>query len=134
MTTSIAMAGSPAALLAQAARVLADAERQADPGERFRLAHLAALRTGAAMVAERGRPASSRRRLVSVWALLDAVAPEFREWAALFAAGAPARAAIEAGALHAVSARQADDQVRDAAAFLRLVESSLGMLAAPLAS
>jgi hypothetical protein len=132
--TSTGVGGSSATLLAQARRVLADAEVQTDPGDRFRLAHLAALRTGAALVAERGRPASSRRRLISVWALIDTVAPELREWAALFAAGAPVRAAIEAGALHAVSQRQADDQVRDAAAFLRLVESSLGMLAAPLAS
>src|SRR4051812_34484789 len=133
-TSTIGFAGSSAGLLAQARRVLADAERQAEPGERFRLAHLAALRTGAAVIAERGRPASSRRRLVSVWSLIDSVAPEFREWAALFAAGAPMRAAVEAGALHAVSQRQADDQVRDAATFLRLVEASLGMLAAPLAS
>lgn len=134
MTTFAGAAGSPAVLLAQARRVLAEAETQRDAGERFRLAHLAALRTGAAVVAERGRPASARRRLISVWALIDAVAPEWREWAALFAAGAPLRAAVEAGAVHAVSQRQADDQVRDAASFLRLVESSLGMLAAPLAS
>ena len=126
--------GSPATLLAQARRVLAEAEGQRDPGERFRLAHLAALRMGAAVVADRGRPAAARRRLVSVWTLIDTVAPEWREWAAVFAAGAPVRAAVEAGALHAVSQRQADDQVRDAATFLRLVESSLGMLAAPLAS
>jgi hypothetical protein len=134
MASSTGIAGSPPALLAQARRVLAEAERQREPGERFRLAHLAALRTGAAVVADRGRPAASRRRLVSVWALIDAVAPEWREWAAMFAAGAPIRAAVEAGAVHAVSQRQADDQVRDAAAFLRLVEVSLGMLAAPLAS
>jgi hypothetical protein len=128
------MTGSAAALLGQARSVLAEAERHSEADERFRLAHLAALRMAAAVVAERGRPASSRRRLISVWVLLGAVAPELGEWAALFAAGAPLRAAVEAGAQHAVSQRQADDQLRDAAAFLRLVESSLGMLAAPLAS
>lgn len=127
-------AGSAHALLGQATSVLGEAQRQADAGERFRLAHLAALRAAAAVVAERGRPASSRRRLISVWVLLEAVAPEFGEWAALFAAGAPVRAAVEAGALHPVSPRQADDQVRAAADFLRLVETSVGMLAAPLAS
>lgn len=127
-------AGSVAMLLGQARSALADAQRQAEAGERFRLAHLAALRGAAAVIAQRGRPASTRRRLLSVWVLLDAVAPELREWAALFAAGAPLRAAVEAGALHPVSQRQADDQVRDAAAFLDLVESSLGMLAALLAS
>ena len=69
----------------------------ADVGERFRFAHLAALRVAAAVLAERGRPASARRRLISVWVLLDSVAPELADWAALFAAGAPVRAAIEAG-------------------------------------
>jgi hypothetical protein len=131
-TTRVSVSGE--LLLGQARVVLAEAERTADPGDRFRLAHLAALRTAAAVVAERGRPASSRRRLMSVWVLLDSVAPELRDWAALFAAGAPVRAAVEAGALHAVSQREADDQVRAAGTFLDLVESSLGMLAAPLAS
>jgi SAV_6107-like HEPN len=133
-TRAVRNNGSSTALLGQARLVLADAERAADPGERFRLAHLAALRTAAGIVAERGRPASARRRLMSVWVLLDSVAPEYREWSAFFAAGAPVRAAVEAGALHAVAARQADDQVRAAAGFLELVEASLGMLAAPLAS
>jgi hypothetical protein len=134
--------GSATALLGQARVVLAEAQCQSDPGERFRLAHLAALRAAAAVVAERGRPAASRRRLTSVWVLLDAVAPELGEWAALFAAGAPLRAAVEAGALHPVAQRRADDQVRDAAAFLALVAravdrsapESLDLLAAPLAS
>ena len=67
------------------------------------------------MVAERGRPAIARRRLISVWVLLETVAPEFGEWAAFFAAAAPVRAAVEAGAVRAVSTRQADDQVRAAA-------------------
>jgi hypothetical protein len=47
-----------------------------------------------------------------------------------FAAGAPLRAAVEAGALSAVSPRVADDQVRAAREFLALVEDSLGLLAA----
>lgn len=122
--------GSAASLLGQARAVLADAARAVDPGERFRLAHLAALRTAAAVAAGRGRPASTRRRLISVWVLLERVAPEYADWAACFAAGAPVRAAVEAGAVSAVSARAADDQLRSAAEFLRLVESSLGMLAA----
>jgi hypothetical protein len=123
-----------AVLLAQARSVLADAAAADDIGERFRLAHLAALRSAAAVVAERGRPAVARRRLMSVWVLIDTVAPEFGEWARYFAAGAAARAAVEAGSLHAVSAREADDQLRAAGDFLRLVERSLGQLEAPLAS
>jgi SAV_6107-like HEPN len=122
------------ALLGQARSVLAEARSTTDVGERFSLAQLAALRAAAALLAERGRPAAARRRLLSVWVLIDSVAPEFREWATFFAAGAPIRAAVEAGALSAASSRAADDQVRAAATFLELVESALGLLAAPLAS
>ncbi len=66
--------------------------------------------------------------------LLQAVAPEYADWASYFAAGATARAAVEAGAVNAVTGREADDQLRAAEQFLLLVESSLGLLAAPLAS
>jgi hypothetical protein len=117
-------------LLAQARIVLADAAAAADPGERFRLAHLSALRTAAAVCADRGRPSGSRRRLMSVWVLLERVAPEHADWATFFAAGAPIRAAVEAGVRSAVSDRVADDQVRAAGDFLALVEQSLGLLAA----
>jgi hypothetical protein len=126
--------GSARALIGQARLVLGDSAAATDIGERFRLAHLAALRVAAAVLAERGRPAAARRRLISVWLLIDAVAPEFGDWAHYFAGGAAARAAVEAGALHAVSADEADDQLRAAGEFLHLVEHSLGMLAAPLAS
>jgi hypothetical protein len=127
-------AGSAQALVTQARGVLVESVRADEPGERFRLAHLAALRTAAAVFAERGRPAGARRRLVSAWVLLESVAPELRDWAVYFAAGAAARAAVEAGALSAVSPRSADDQLRAAQEFLALVEASLGMLATPLAS
>jgi hypothetical protein len=120
--------GSTAALLGQARLVLGEAAGSTDVGERFRLAHLAALRVAAAVLAERGRPASARRRLVSVWVLIDSVAPEYTDWARYFAAGAPVRAAIEAGSRAAVSAREADDQLRAAGEFLALVEPALGML------
>ena len=129
-----AVPGSAATLIGQARSVLADAETTLEVGERFRLAHLAALRVAAALLAARGRPAGARRRLISVGVLIDTVAPEFADWARYFAAGAPVRAAIEAGALHAVTAREADDQLRAAQDFLGLVEQSLGMLHAPLAS
>jgi hypothetical protein len=130
----IGLSGSALALLTQARAALADAAATDDAGERFGQAHLAALRTGAAVLAERGRPAATRRRLISVWVLIEAVAPELGEWAAYFAAGAAVRAAVEAGAVNAVGLRAADDQVRAAKAFLELVECSLGLLAAPLAS
>jgi hypothetical protein len=122
--------GSALGLLANARAVLEQAAATTDPSERFRLAHLSALRTAAAVLAQHGRPAASRRRLVSVWVLLDKVALEHADWAAYFAAGAPVRAAVEAGVRSAVSARTADDQLRAAGEFLATVEGSLGMLAA----
>lgn len=128
--TTYGSRGSAFGLLAQARAVLAEAAAATDAGERFRLAHLSALRTAAAVSAERGRPAGSRRRLMSVWVLLERVAPEHAEWSAYFASGAPIRAAVEAGALSAASPRAADDQLRAATEFLALVEGSLGLLAA----
>jgi hypothetical protein len=122
--------GSALALVTQAHSVLAEAAATTDPGERFRLAHLSALRTAAAVSAQRGRPASARRRLMNVWVLLERVAPEHADWAAYFAAGASVRAAIEAGSWSAVSPRSADDQLRAAGEFLALIEDSLGLLAA----
>jgi SAV_6107-like HEPN len=136
------LSNSARSVLAQARAVLGEAAAADSAAERFRLAHLAALRTAAAVFAERGRPVAARRRLVSAWVLVESVAPEFGEWAGYFAAGAPARAAVEAGAVSAVTARDADDQLRAAGEFLMLVEESLGMLvedslrlfATPLAS
>jgi len=122
--------GSSLGLLEQARAVLAEAATAEEIDDRFRLAHLAALRVAAAVLAERGRPASARKRLVNVWVLLDRVAPEYVEWSAYFAAGATVRAAVEAGARSAVTARAADDELRAAGDFLVLVERSLGLLAA----
>jgi hypothetical protein len=121
---------SPAASIASARAVLCDAARADDAGERFVLAHLAALRAGAALVARRGAPGGSRRRLVSVWVVLARVAPEFADWAGFFAAGAPIRAAVEAGAVSAVTPRTADDQLRSAGDFLDEVAREIGLLAA----
>lgn len=129
--------GPGADLVGQARIVLEQARAAsatADPGERFRLAHLAALRAAAALIACRGRPASARGRLVNIWLLLERVAPEFAEWARYFASGASTRAAVEAGAVHAVSGHRADDEVCAAGQLLELVERALGILEVPLAS
>ena len=121
-------------LLALARRGLVEASSAATPGERYATAHLAALRVAAAVLACRARPvaggsaaAPRRTRPTSAWVLLAAVAPELGEWAAFFAAGAAKRAAAEAGLPSAVTAREADDLVRDVEAFLATVESSLGL-------
>ncbi|MCP9946160.1 SAV_6107 family HEPN domain-containing protein [Streptomyces somaliensis] len=122
----------PAALdlLARAHAGLAEATALGDPGERYAAAHLAALRTAAAVLAVRGRPEAprrGRRGIRTAWELLAEAAPELAEWSDSFAAGAARRARAEAGVRGAVSARDADDLVRDAAMFLRLVERSLAL-------
>jgi hypothetical protein len=116
-------------LLRLSAHGLADAAVATTAGERYAAAHLAALRAAAAVLAARARPSGvpgARRRPSSAWVLLPAVAPELGEWSAFFAAGAAKRAAAEAGLLRAVTPREADDLVRDAATFLALVETTLG--------
>lgn len=121
-------------LLAQGRRVLAEARAEREAGERFRLAHLAALRCTAALLAERARPGAARRGPTNAWVLLAAVAPELADWASYFAAGAPQRAAVEAGSISAVSEREADDLVRAVEQFLQIAESGLGLLTPALAS
>jgi hypothetical protein len=114
-------------LLALARRGLVEAMSVERPGERYATAHLAALRAAAAVLACRARPSAGRRsRPTSAWVLLAEVAPELREWAGFFAAGARKRAAAEAGLPSAVTPREADDLVRDAETFLAVVETTLG--------
>ncbi len=97
-------------------------------GLRYATAHVAALRAAAAVVAARARPVPGRRsKLTSVWDLLAFVAPELREWAAYFSASAGKRAAAEAGIPRVVTAHEADDLVRAAAAFIAVVELALGL-------
>ncbi|MFD3455951.1 SAV_6107 family HEPN domain-containing protein [Streptomyces sp. NPDC058691] len=124
-------AGAPAAaldLLGQAARGLQEAAAQESANDRYATAHLAALRTAAAVLAVRGRPEPTKRRrqrIRSAWEVLPEVAPELAEWSALFEAGARRRALAEAGIQGAATRRDADDLVRAAGMFLRLVERML---------
>lgn len=119
----------PASLRADLQRAHAailEAELAEHPSERFLAAHLAALRVAAIILTVRGGPSSggrSRRR--SAWEVVADVAPEFGEWAAVFAATEAKRDAVRSGARAIVSAREADDLVRDARAFLGAVEGSL---------
>ena len=146
ITTSVAAGARPVSrstlpagtLLALARRGLLEACGAPTPGERYAAAHLAALRVAAAVLACRARPVTRTRagtatgtarrgRPTSAWVLLASVAPELAEWAVFFAAGAGKRAAAEAGLPTAVTAREADDLVRDAEAFLVMVEGSLDL-------
>jgi SAV_6107-like HEPN len=122
------------ALLETARQGLADAAGEQGAGARYVAAHLAALRAAAAVVAARSAPGTRPRRKAphSVWELLPRVEPALAEWAAYFAAGARTRAAAEAGLPRAVSARAADDLLRDAETFLSLAEKALGVPAQPL--
>jgi hypothetical protein len=127
------VAPSALALLESARHGLAAAECDHSAGGRYVAAHLAALRAAAAIVAARAEPAAPRRkRPLSVWELLPRVEPTLSEWAAFFAAGAGKRAAAEAGLPRAVSAREADELLRDAATFVSLAESALGVPAQSL--
>lgn len=135
----------PAALdlLAQARAGLAEAEGLPTPNERYATAHLAALRTAAAVLAARGYPdnpppargAAPRRgrraAIRSAWELLPEVAPELSEWSAHFAAGAGRRARAEAGIRGAAGPGDAESLLRDAGLFLRVAERLL-LLRPPL--
>ncbi|RAJ65478.1 hypothetical protein K378_03094 [Streptomyces sp. Amel2xB2] len=123
-------AAPPAALdlLAQAQHGLDEAVAMETANDRYAAAHLAALRTAAAVLAVRGRPETSERRrraIRSAWEVLPEAAPELAEWSVLFAAGARKRARAEAGIQGAATWREADDLVRDTEVFLRLVERML---------
>lgn len=100
-------------VLSRAALVAAEVcEVSAD---RFDQALLAALRAATAVLAVRARPGGAGPGR-DVWRLLPQLMPELSEWAAYFAAAAAKRRAAVAGA-YQVTAREADDLLRDAQAF-----------------
>ncbi|HVE26336.1 MAG TPA: SAV_6107 family HEPN domain-containing protein [Sporichthya sp.] len=113
-------------LLTAAGHCLAQAGAATRPVDRYAAAHLAALRGAAAVLAVRAQPVTGRRRKpASAWELLVTVAPDLGEWAAFFASGAQKRAAAQAGLTRSVTAREADDLLRDAATFVALVAAML---------
>lgn len=93
---------------------LAAAEDAAGPAARYLAAHRAALRVAAGVLAAR-RPRLRERR--NIWAVVAQVAPELGEWADYFAMLQLKVQAVEAGAVGVVTAREADDLMRDAQAF-----------------
>jgi len=127
--------GSVVALLGQAKTTWAEAVLESRAAEKYRAAHLAALRAAASVLALRARPASAlRRRPTSAWVLMDKVAPELSEWSAYFADSAARRAAIEAGSTSVVTEREADDLLRAAGEFIAIVERMAGVLSLGVAS
>ncbi len=113
-------------LVILARRSLTEAHIATEPAERYVAAHLCALRAAAAVVAARTEPDHRRRQVRSVWAVLPTVAPELTEWSQFFALSAKKRSAAEAG-VKCISAREANDLLRDADAFLVRIVSILGI-------
>ncbi len=111
-------------LLGRSHLTLESACRTSDVAERFRDAHLGALRAAAALVAARSVP-SPRSRPRSVWQVLPRIAPELGEWATFFADCSTRRSAIDRG--EPVSVREADDLLRQAEMFLEIVQDCLGV-------
>lgn len=111
-------------LLATAQDALRRAEWAPSAALRYELAYLAALRCGAAVLARRARPRSLRTRPRGMWALLARTAPELGEWAGFFAVCGTQACALAEGRA-AVSVRQADDLLRDAADFLAVVTGAV---------
>lgn len=111
--------------LHRARSALVEAELAPHPSDRYLAAHLGALRVAAVVLALRARPGQSSSRPRNAWLVLAEVAPELGEWAAFFAATEGKREAARAGASTVVSAREADDLVRDAQTFFSVVERAL---------
>ncbi len=117
--------------LSAASAALTEAEFAETASQRFLWAHLAALRVAAVVLACRASGRVGRDRPRDVWQVLAEAAPEYAEWAGFFASSALKREAVRAGAVAMVSAREADDLVRDVIIFRDRVARRLGRAAAP---
>jgi hypothetical protein len=99
---------------------------------RYLAASLAALRAAAAIVAARAAtspgsgPVPGSDGPHDVWALTALAAPELTEWAGRFAAVTGQRVGVETGLVR-VTAREADDLLRDAETFVDLAADRLGV-------
>lgn len=111
-------------VLTQARDLISDAEAQPAPADRFRIAHLAALRATAALLSAYTEPGHRlARRPTSAWVLLTKVIPPLAPWAAYFAAGASQRAAADAGVAAAVTDQDADELLAAVQMFAQLCAS-----------
>jgi len=128
-TSSAPTASSVLDLLDRSRDGLVQACHSSSAADRYTQAHLAALRAAAALLAARSASAG-RSRPRSVWEMLPAVAPELTEWAVFFASSGRRRLALERGST-TVTAREADDLVRQCESFLELVRGVLHLPFAP---
>ena len=102
--------------------------------QRYQHSQLAAMRAAAALVSARAVP-TGQAGPRSLWDLLPSVAPELTEWAGFFAAVTSRHPSL-AGSVPAVpgqiTAREADDLLRQAETFVELVCRALGLPMAPV--
>lgn len=118
---------TPLELINLARQGLVEARAAGDVGQRYALAHLAALRAAAAVLASRAKPVPTRRRrITSVWLMLAMVAPALNEWSAFFAGGAAKRSAAEAG-IARITVDEADQLIQQSGHFIDLVQQTLGL-------
>ncbi len=108
---------------------LLEACHQSDLIERYRCAHLGAVRAAAAVLAARS-VRSARPRPRPVWDVLATLCPELGEWAAFFADTAHRVQLHDRGSV-APTSREADDLIRQAEIFLGLVLRTLGLPIGP---
>lgn len=122
-------------LVRRARLELESADASSDPQMRFLHAHMAAIRAASAVLVISGPVARHRRRVLSVWEQLAEAGESWGAWAAMFAAGAPVRAAIEAGRASDLDDGTADAAASAVASFLEDVSAALAggeAVAAPL--
>ncbi|HLS25236.1 MAG TPA: SAV_6107 family HEPN domain-containing protein [Beutenbergiaceae bacterium] len=93
--------------------------------ENFLHAHMAALRAGAALLALHPTGTRRRRAVRSVWEQIAELDDVWQPWAALFAAGAPVRAAIESGRQRNLDQRQVARTEQAAAEFVGIVADTI---------
>jgi hypothetical protein len=128
-STEVGQMTAPAGeLLRQARSAVVAAGHSQGICERHTQAHRAAVHAAAALVAVRSAPGGGPAQR-SVWDLLVEKAPELAEWAAFFAAATRRPESRARGEL--VSAREADDLLRQAEAFVGLVTRAIGLPVPP---
>lgn len=123
-----------ATLLRKADDLLSGAAGAGDPGERFRLAYLAALRGAGAVVAAvelRSGIRPRRPATRNAWALMARADESFAVWADYFADRSATRTAVEAGVAQAVGADESGAFYDEVGHFLHDVEGYLDAEAEP---
>ncbi|MGC0273506.1 SAV_6107 family HEPN domain-containing protein [Pseudactinotalea sp. Z1739] len=115
----------PERLLRRAHAELDQLSARAEGQENFLHAHMAALRAGAALLALHPASAGRRRAVRSVWEQIAELDEVWVPWAALFASGAPIRAAIETGRAPALEAAQVARTEQAAVEFVAIVTEAV---------